>query len=258
MKVIILAGGWGTRLGQQTEEIPKPMVPIGKRPILWHIMKIYSHYGFNDFIISLGVKAHVIKNYFTQYESYSEDFTIDMVTQKIKYHSNHDEKNWKVTLVDTGLNTLKGARIKRVEKYLDDAINMVTYGDGVSDININNLVEFHNSHIGEATMTVVRPPSRFGFVSLDGERVDEFEEKPQMQTGFINGGFFIFNKSIFNYLNDREDCDLEYGVLDVIAREKKLYAFKHNGFWQCMDNVRERDYLNKHYKEKTAPWILWE
>ena len=205
MKVIIFAGGWGTRLGRQTEEIPKPMVPIGNRPILWHIMKIYSHYGFNDFIILLGVKAPVIKNYFAQYESYSEDFTIDMTTNKIIYHNEHSEKNWKVTLVDTGLNTLKGSRIKRAEKYLDDDVNMVTYGDGVADINIKEVVDFHKSHGKTITITGVHPPARFGeLIEKDGQIIS-FQEKPQISSGLINGGFMVFNRNLLDYLNTDEN-----------------------------------------------------
>ena len=180
MKVIILAGGWGSRLGQQTVEIPKPMVKVGNKPILWHIMKIYSHYGFNDFIISCGVKADVIKNYFANYECINDDFTIDLNTKKIIYHNHHSEKNWKVTLVDTGLNTLKGARIKRVENFLDRDINMVTYGDGVANINIKALIDFHKSHGKTITITGVYPPARFGeLIEKDG-RVSLFQENEQV------------------------------------------------------------------------------
>ena len=257
MKVIILAGGWGTRLGQQTEDIPKPMVPIDNRPILWHIMKIYSHYGFDDFIISLGVKAHVIKNYFTLYESYSEDFTIDMVTQKIKYHSNHDEKNWKVTLVDTGLNTLKGARIKRVEKYLDDDINMVTYGDGVSDININSLIKFHKSHDKTITITGVHPPARFGELIEKEGQVVSFEEKPQTSVGLINGGFMVFNKNLLDYLDEKEDCDFEFGPLEKLTKEGEVMVFKHPGRWECIDHERDVTHLNHLWNTNKAFWKVW-
>jgi len=234
MDVIIFCGGRGSRMSDETYDKPKPMIDIGDKPILWHIMKMYSNQGHKRFLLTLGYKGSVIQDWFEE---------------------NTKEEDWNIEFIETGINSEKGARLKRAEKYILSDNFHVTYGDGVSDININNLVEFHNSHIGEASMTVVRPPSRFGFVSLDGERVDEFEEKPQMQTGFINGGFFIFNKSIFNYLNDREDCDLEYGVLDVIAREKKLYAFKHNGFWQCMDNIREKEYLDGMIKSQKIPWL---
>jgi len=257
MKTIILAGGWGTRLGQQTEEIPKPMVPIGNRPMLWHIMKIYSYYGFDDFIMSLGVKAPVIKNYFAQYESYIEDFTIDMATQKIKYHSNHNEKKWKVTLVDTGLNTLKGARVKRVEKYLDDDINMITYGDSVADINIKKLVEFHKSHEKTLTITGVHPPARFGeLIEKDGQVVS-FEEKPQTSVGLINGGFMVFNKKLLEYLTDDEDCNLERGPFEKLTREREVMVYKHTRSWECMDHERDVEYLNNLWNTDKAFWKVW-
>ena len=234
MDVIIFCGGRGSRMSDETYDKPKPMISIGDKPILWHIMKMYSNKGFKRFILTLGYKGDVIKSWFDK---------------------NLNNENWDINFVDTGINSEKGARLKKVEGKVNSDNFHVTYGDGVSDIDLNKLVEFHNNHNGEATMTVVRPPSRFGFVSLDGNIVDEFEEKPQMQTGFINGGFFIFNKSIFNYLNDNDDCDLEYGTLDVIAKEKKLHAFKHNGFWQCMDNIREKEYLDEIIKSNEIPWL---
>ena len=258
MKVIILAGGWGTRLGQQTEDIPKPMVPIGNRPILWHIMKIYSYYGFNEFIISLGVKAHVIKNYFLQYESYNEDFSIDMATKKIEYHSNHNEKDWKVTFVDTGLNTLKGARLKRVEEYLDDDINMVTYGDGVANININNLVEFHKSHRKTITVTGVHPPARFGELIEKEGQVISFEEKPQTSIGIINGGFMVYNRNLLDYLTEDENCDLEIGPIENLAKEGQVMVYKHNGNWECMDHERDVVHLNHLWNTNQAFWKVWD
>jgi len=257
MKVIIFAGGWGTRLGRQTEEIPKPMVPIGNRPILWHIMKIYSHYGFNDFIILLGVKAPVIKNYFAQYESYSEDFTIDMATNKIIYHNEHSEKNWNVTLVDTGLNTLKGSRIKRVEKYLDDDVNLVTYGDGVADINIKKLVDFHKSHGKTITVTGVHPPARFGeLIEKDG-RVISFQEKPQTSIGLINGGFMVFNRNLLDYLTTEENCDFEFGALEKLAKKGETMVYKHAGNWECMDHERDVIQLNRLWNDNKAFWKVW-
>lgn len=234
MDVIIFCGGRGSRMSDETYDKPKPMISIGDKPILWHIMKMYSNKGFKRFILTLGYKGDVIKSWFDK---------------------NLNNENWDINFVDTGINSEKGARLKKVEGKVNSDNFHVTYGDGVSDIDLNKLVEFHNNHNGEATMTVVRPPSRFGFVSLDGNIVDEFEEKPQMQTGFINGGFFIFNKSIFKYLNDNDNCDLEYGTLDVIAKEKKLHAFKHNGFWQCMDNIREKEYLDEIIKSNEIPWL---
>ncbi len=258
MKVIILAGGWGTRLGQQTEDIPKPMVQIGNKPVLWHIMKIYSHYGFNDFIISCGVKAHVIKNYFANYESINEDFTIDMRTRKIQYHNEHGEKNWRVTLVDTGLNTLKGARIKRVEKYLDSDVNMVTYGDGVAYINLKELLDYHNSHGRTITITGVHPPARFGeLIEKDG-RVISFEEKPQASTGLINGGFMVFNRILLDYLTADENCDFEFGPIEKLAEEGEVMVYKHTGAWECMDHERDVAHLNKLWNENQAFWKVWD
>lgn len=258
MKVIILAGGWGTRLGRQAEEIPKPMVPVGNRPLLWHIMKIYSHCGFNDFIISCGVKAHLIKSYFADYASYSEDFTIDLGTEKIKYHNPHHEKNWKVTLVDTGLNTLKGARIKRVEKYLDSEINMVTYGDGVADININELLNYHKSHGRTITVTGVYPPARFGeLIAKDGQVVS-FEEKPQTSAGLINGGFMVFTRKLLDCLTADEKCDFEYGPLEKLAKAGEVMVYKHTGNWECMDHERDVVHLNRLWSEKEAFWKVWD
>ena len=257
MKVIILAGGWGTRLGQQSEDIPKPMVPIGNKPVLWHIMKIYSYYGFNDFIISCGVKAHIIKSYFVNYESYNEDFTVDMSTQKINYHTNHNEKDWKVTLVDTGLNTLKGARIKRIENYLDSNINMITYGDGVCDININELVEYHKSHGKMITITGVHPPARFGELIEKESQIVSFEEKPQTSVGLINGGFMVFNKNLLDYLTTDENCDFESGVLEILAKEGEVMVYKHKGNWECMDHERDVVHLNKLWDKNKAFWKVW-
>ena len=257
MKTIILAGGWGTRLGLQTEEIPKPMVPIGSRPILWHIMKIYTNYGYNDFIISCGVKAHVIKNYFANYESFNNDFTVNMVTKKIEYHNLHNENNWNVTLVDTGLNTLKGSRIKRVEKYLTSKTNMVTYGDGVSNINIQNLVDFHKSHGKTITISGVHPPARFGeFIEKEG-RVISFEEKPQTSVGLINGGYMVFNRNLLDHLSQDEDCDFEIGPLEKLAKAGEVMVYKHTGEWECMDHERDVVHLNKLWNGNNAFWKVW-
>ena len=257
MKTIILAGGWGTRLGRQSEEIPKPMVQIGSKPVIWHIMKIFSHYGFNDFIISCGVKAHIIKSYFANYKSYNDDFTVNITTQEIKYHNQHSQKDWKITLTDTGLNTLKGARIKRVEKYLDSDINMVTYGDGVADININELVDYHKSHGKTITITGVHPPSRFGELIEESGRVLSFEEKPQASVGLINGGFMVFNKNLLDYLTTDVDCDFESGPLEVLAKEGEVMVYKHSGSWECMDHERDVAHLNLLWDENRAFWRKW-
>jgi glucose-1-phosphate cytidylyltransferase len=257
MKVIILAGGWGTRLGQMAEVIPKPMVPIGDKPLLWHIMKIYSHYGFNDFIVTLGVKGEVIKDYFFNFEMLSNDFTVDLNNNKVTYHNKHNESEWKVTLVDTGLNTLKGARIKRIEKYLDDEINMLTYGDGVANINIKSLLEFHRSHNKTLTITGVNAPSRFGELVEKGGKVQSFMEKPQMSVGIVNGGYMIFNRNLLEYLSKDEDCDFEFGALEKLAQSGEVMVYKHTGKWDCMDHERDVQYLNKLWNENKAFWKIW-
>lgn len=258
MKIIILAGGWGTRLGLQTEEIPKPMVPIGGKPILWHIMKNFSYHGYNDFIISCGVKASVIKNYFANYQNINDDFLIDLSNNTIEYHSNYNNENWKVNLVDTGLNTLKGARIKRVEKYLNNPVNIVTYGDGLSDININELVSFHKSHGKTLTITGVHPPARFGEIIEKNGEVLSFQEKPQTSVGLINGGFMVFNKNLLNKLNDSTDCDLEVGPLEALSKEGEVMVFKHKGNWECMDHERDVVHLNNLWDENRAFWKVWK
>ena len=255
MKVIILAGGWGTRLGKQASEIPKPMVLIGNKPILWHIMKIFSAYNLNEFIVSCGVKSHVIKSYFANYQNYNKDYTIDLKTSKITYHdSSKDFENWKVSLVDTGLNTLKGARIKRLEEFLNDDINLVTYGDCVSDLNINELIEFHKSHSKTLTITGVRPSARFGeLIEKDGQ-VTSFQEKPQTSVGLINGGFMVFNKELLNYLTTEESCDFELGAVESLAAEGEVMVYKHEGNWECMDHERDVQHLNKLWNTNKAFW----
>ncbi len=256
MKVIILAGGWGSRLGPLTELVPKPMVKIGDKPILWHIMKIYSYYGYNDFIICLGVKAEVIKDYFYHYEMHNNDFTVDLSNGNIEFYGNHDETNWRVTLVDTGLNTLKGGRIKRVEKYLDPDANMVTYGDGVADINIAELVKFHESHDKIITITGVHPPARFGELVEKNGRVVSFQEKPQSSVGTINGGFMVFNNEFLDYLTP--DSDLEKGPLEKLSEMGQVMVYKHEGHWECMDHERDYVHLNDLWNTKKAFWKLWD
>ncbi len=258
MKVIILAGGLGTRLGTITEEIPKPMVKIGSKPILWHIMKIYSHYGFKDFILSLGYKQEEIKKYFHDYNITANDFEVNLGTKEIKVLKKHEETDWKVTLVDTGANTLKGARIKRLEKYLDDDINMLTYGDGVADIDINKLIKFHKSHGKILTMTGVFPPSRFGEIVEKNGRLIDFKEKPQSSAGLISGGFFVFNKKMLKYLNTKEDCDFEYNILEKMVKDKEVMVYKHLGNWECVDTERDLRHLNKIWAEGKAFWEIWK
>ncbi|MBM01518.1 MAG: glucose-1-phosphate cytidylyltransferase [Chloroflexi bacterium] len=232
MDVIIFCGGKGTRMGQETTEKPKPMIEIGGKPILWHIMKIYSQYNFNRFILPLGYKGEIIEKWFKD-----------------------NPQDWDIEFIDTGLETLKGGRLKRVEKYVNTNEFHLTYGDGVSDINLTDLIKFHRENAGIATVTAVRPPSRFGALEISGNLVREFQEKSQMQRGYINGGFFIFSKEIFKYINSSENCDLEYGPLSDISKEKKLFAYKHHGFWQCMDGIREKEYLEKLCVEKKFIWL---
>lgn len=256
MDVVILCGGMGTRLSEETITKPKPMVEIGGKPILWHIMKYYSSFGFNRFILALGYKSNYIKEYFYNYKVSNSDFTIDLNPEnKPKFHNVGNESNWEITFIDTGLNTLKGARIKKVEKYIKSENFHLTYGDGLCNVNLKKLVNFHLSHNKIASVTAVRPPSRFGEMLIKGDEVEEFEEKSQMNSGYINGGFFIVNKKIMNFLSDNEDCDFEFGPLQEIVKINELKAFKHDDFWQCMDNVRERDFLNKLFKENNAPWV---
>jgi glucose-1-phosphate cytidylyltransferase len=260
MDVLILCGGKGTRLSEETENKPKPMVEIGGMPILWHIMKIYSHYGYNRFILALGYKGDQIKQYFYNYRITGADFSLKLdPTHDVEYLNHATEKHWEIVFVDTGEETLKGGRIKRLEKYIKTDQFHLTYGDGIGDINIDKLVDFHNSHGCIGTVTAVRPPSRFGELNIgDDNTILSLEEKPQMGKGLINGGFFVFDKSMLSYLTEDENCDFEFGPLQQIAETGQLKAYKHDGFWQCMDNVRERDYLDKHVKNNTAPWLIWE
>lgn len=257
MKLVILAGGYGSRLGEVTNIIPKPMVEIGGKPILWHIMKIYSHYGIKDFVICLGYKANVIKEYFLNFDNRNNDFTIEIGSGNVEFHSNHDEHDWKVTLVDTGIDSLKGSRLKKVEKYLDDEINLLTYGDGLANININELIEFHNKLNKTITISGVHPPARFGELISNGDVLSSFEEKSQTSQGMINGGYMVFNKKILNYLTEDDSCDLEYGVFEQLAQMGEISVYKHDGLWACMDNERDMYNLNKLWKEGNAFWKIW-
>lgn len=258
MKVVILCGGLGTRLREETEFRPKPMVEIGDRPILWHIMKIYAHYGFKEFMLCLGYKGGIIKEYFYNYEVLNNDFTIELGENKnIEIHSNHTEEGWRITLADTGDKALKGARLKRVEKYIDGDQFMVTYGDGVANIDINALLKFHRSHEKLATVIGINPVARFGELKIKGDQVESFSEKPETSSGLINGGFFVFNKDIFDYLSADDDCDFEIGPLEKVAREGQLMVYKHTGFWACMDTIRDMEYLNRLYDEGKAAWKIW-
>ncbi|MGE5340260.1 MAG: glucose-1-phosphate cytidylyltransferase [Candidatus Omnitrophota bacterium] len=257
MKTLILAGGYGSRLGNITESIPKPMVTIGGKPILWHIMKMYSHFGFNEFIILLGYQGVKIKEYFFNYHMLTNDFTIDLADNSLSYAGPNNSEKWKVTLLDTGPDTLKGGRIKRAEPYLDADVNMLTYGDGVSDVDIAKLLAFHKEHGKMLTLTGVRPPSRFGELVINDRNVNSFEEKPQVSSGIINGGFMVFNKELLSYLKPDKECDFEFGVLEFLAKQGQVMVYEHNGFWECVDTERDLNHLNKLWKQGQASWKLW-
>jgi glucose-1-phosphate cytidylyltransferase len=258
IKVVILCGGAGTRLREETEFRPKPMVNIGDRPILWHIMKYYSRFGFADFVLALGYKGEMIKNYFCHYELMNNDVTIQLgQPENICIHHSHEEVGWKITLADTGEKALKGARLKRVERYIDGDTFMMTYGDGIADVDIHALLAFHRSHGRMATLTGINPASRFGELKIEGDRVASFSEKPQNGEGIINGGFFVFNREIFGLLALEDSCDLEIGPLERIAREGQLMVFKHRGFWACMDTLRDMEYLNRIWEGGAAKWKIW-
>ncbi len=258
MKVVILCGGKGTRLREETEYRPKPMVEIGGRPIIWHIMKTYASYGYNEFVLCLGYKGNMIKEYFLNYEAMNNDFTIKLGDHnKINIHNNHDENNWMVTLINTGEEAQTGARVKRVEKYVDGDTFLLTYGDGVASVNIDELVQFHRSHGKIATMTGVRPSSRFGELVLDNNRVVRFNEKPEVMEGLVNGGYFVLDKKAFDYLDKNDDCVLEKSPLERLASDEQLMVYPHHGFWQCMDTYREMELLNRLWKDNNAPWRVW-
>ena len=258
-EVVILCGGEGSRLSEETALKPKPMVEIGGKPILWHIMKIYSHYGYNRFVLALGYKADYAKRYFHDYRITSSDFTLKMTPHSVpEVHNTLDDSEWEITFVDTGLKTLKGGRIKQVEKYIKSDNFHLTYGDGVGNINIQKLYDFHLSHNKIATVTAVRPPSRFGEMVLSGDKVLKFEEKPQLGVGVINGGFFVLKKEFMDYLTPDEDCDFEFGALQGLAEGGELCAYRHTDFWQCMDTTRDRDYLNRLWENNEAKWKVWK
>ena len=258
MKVVILCGGRGTRLKEETEFRPKPLVRIGNKPVLWHIMKIYAHYGFKDFILCLGYKGDMIKEYFLNYEITNNDFTIQLGNRNnIKFHNSHQEKDWSVTLADTGEEAQTGARIKRIEKYIDSDLFMVTYGDGVANLNIKELLKFHQAHKKIGTMTGVHPSSRFGELVIKDNQVLQFNEKPQVKEGLINGGFFVFNKEFFNYLKENDNCYLERQPLEKLAKESELMVYPLDGFWQCVDTYRELELLNNLWKSPNPPWKVW-
>lgn len=258
MKVVILCGGKGTRLREVTESKPKPMVEIGGRPILWHIMKTYAHYGFRDFILCLGYKGKMIKQYFLNYQWLNSDFTIELGSQRVELLNGHRETDWRVTLVDTGLETMTGARVKRVEPYVDSDTFMLTYGDGVTNLDINDLLRFHESHGKIGTVTGVSPPSRYGELGIYGDQVLSFREKPHVQNAFISGGYFVFNRAFFEYLSDDESSVLEREPLEQLTLDGQLKVYQHKGFWQCMDTARDYDYLKKLWEQDHTPWEVWD
>lgn len=256
MKAVILAGGLGTRISEETVIKPKPMIEIGGKPILWHIMKIYSHHGINDFIICLGYKGYMIKEYFANYFMYMSDVTFDMASNKMKVHQNSAEP-WRVTLVNTGDETMTGGRLKRVKKYLGDEPFCMTYGDGVSDVDIGALTTFHKEHGRLATVTAVQPLGRYGALEIDRTLVKGFMEKPKGDGGWINGGFFVLSPQVIDFI-EGDATSWEVGPLDGLATQGQLVAFQHHGFWQPMDTLREKNQLEALWSSGKAPWKVWE
>ncbi|KAM3096169.1 glucose-1-phosphate cytidylyltransferase [Phormidesmis sp. 146-35] len=255
MKVAILAGGLGSRLAEETETRPKPMIEIGGRPILWHIMMHYSTYGFKDFAIALGYKGEVIKKYMVDYCSLNSNLTVNLQTGQIEMHGGV-KPDWTIDLIDTGLSTQTGGRIKRLAPYVGNQTFMLTWGDGVSDVDLGALLAFHRSHGKLATLTAVRPPARFGHLQLDGEQIVEFSEKPQIGEGWINGAFFVLEPGIFDYI-DGDTTHWEKEPLERLARDGQLMAYKHTSFWQCMDTIREKKILESLWESGKAPWKVW-
>lgn len=258
MKVVILAGGLGTRIAEETETRPKPMVEIGGKPVLWHIMKGYSHYGFNDFVICLGYKGYLIKEYFMHYYMHNSDITIELGSNKVDIHFTNAE-SFRVTLVDTGLSTKTAGRLKRVQKYLDEKDFMLTYGDGVADVDLHELVNFHRSHGKIATVTAIQPEARFGGMELDNSGlVESFKEKPKGDGKWINGGFFVLKPDVFNFLEgNMDDVMWEDGPMEKLTDSRQLMAYKHQGFWKCMDAMRDKLELEALWQNNHAKWKIW-
>lgn len=255
MKVVVLCGGLGTRLSEETGLRPKPMVEIGDRPILWHIMKIYEHYGFTDFALALGYKGTVIKDYFINYHAHLSDVTVSLKSGAVDF-SNPTAEDWKISMVDTGAESMTGGRLLRLKEHLQSETFMLTYGDGVSDVNIKELLAFHRSHGRIATVTAVRPVARFGGMEIGNSQVMSFKEKPQSGEGWINGGFFVFEPSIFDYLED-DSTILEKSPLEGLVRDEQLMAYEHGSYWQCMDTIRDRASLQEAWISGRAPWAVW-
>ena len=258
MKAVILAGGLGTRLSEATNLIPKPMVEIGGKPILWHIMKTYSHYGINEFIICCGYKGYVIKEYFSNYFRHNSDMTVDLSNNDIQIHDNHCER-WKITMIDTGLNTMTGGRIKRIQKYVENEPFLLTYGDGVADINIQETIDLHRASDKLLTVTAYKPSGKFGALDIDDEGiVNSFMEKPAGDGNWINAGYFICQPEVFDYITEGDSSIFERFPLENIAKEGKMNAFKHAGFWKPMDTMRDNIELNEMWDKGNAPWKVWK
>lgn len=257
MKVVILAGGLGTRLSEETDLRPKPMVEIGGRPILWHIMKLYSYYGFNDFVILTGYKSHVIKDYFINYYTRYSDITVDMANNNVEIHKTRNEP-WKVTMLYTGKDTMTGGRIKKAKDYVGNEPFLLTYGDGVSDINIKELVDFHKKSGKLATLSAIQPSGKFGAIAInENNDVNSFTEKPKGDGAWINGGFFVCESSVFDYIKDGDDAIFEREPLENLAKDNQLNAFKHNGFWRAMDTLKDKNDLTEMWINQKAPWMVW-
>jgi glucose-1-phosphate cytidylyltransferase len=252
MKVILLAGGFGTRLSEYTEDIPKPMVPIGGKPILWHIMDIFAQFGHNDFYIALGYKAEIVKDYFLNYRMLNSNFTLDLNNGSLVMHD-VDCSDWKVTLVQTGLDSMTGGRIKRMKKFIGDETCMITYGDGLANVDLNKLLDFHKSHGKMVTVTAVHPGARFGELKIENDKVLSFQEKPQMTQGWINGGFFVVEPGFFDLI-EGDKTILERDPLEKVASMGELMAYRHDGFWQCMDTKRDKDYLEDLWNSDNIEW----
>jgi glucose-1-phosphate cytidylyltransferase len=255
MKAVILAGGFGTRISEETNLKPKPMIEIGGMPILWHIMKIYSSYGINEFVICCGYKGYVVKEYFANYFLHMSDVTFDMKNNKMKVNQKFAE-SWKVTLVDTGLNTMTGGRLKKIQKYLDNETFCFTYGDGLANIDLKKLINFHKKSNSFATLTAVQPPGKYGALNLNNNKVIKFEEKPAGDGSWINGGFFVLEPEIFNYLKD-DSTVWEKEPLEKMAKQNKVAAYKHDGFWQALDTLRDKNHLQSLWDSNKAPWKVW-
>ena len=257
MKVVILAGGLGTRLSEETKLVPKPMVEIGGKPILWHIMKIYSHYGFNEFVILTGYKSHIIKDYFVHYYQQYSDITVDMVNNTVDIHRMQTEP-WKVTMLYTGQDTMTGGRIKKAQEYIGNERFLLTYGDGVADIDINKLISSHEASKKSVTMTAVQPSGRFGALVIKEDNIiTSFKEKPAGDESWINGGFFVCEPEVFDYIPQGDDVIFEKAPLENLAKDKKLNAYKHSGFWRPMDTLKDKNDLTEMWKDDKAPWAVW-